>query len=196
MPNVNTIARLVGGNSPAQGGNAIPSIVPTGTSAFVVLNQLAAAAILPVGNAASQPAGAQTYGSGFDGFPFKLRVAWKVTTKAACNVTVAIQLAAATATTYTVGNVVATTGAVSNGTGSFNGWLEATILWDSTYGKLAGNYQGQTGATSPAIVDLTTITNAVAVATQNLLNFVIAVTFSDTTTGTTMTITEFVADQL
>lgn len=196
MPNANVISRLVGAASPAQGKGAIPPSVPASGSAYVVTDQTAGAALLTVGNVNAQPAGAQTYGSGFDGFPFKLRVCWKVTTKAACNVTVAITLAATTATTYTSGNVVATTGAVSNGTGSFNGWLEAIILWDSTSQKLQGYYSGYTGATSPAIVDITTITNNVAVATQNLLNFVVALTLSDQTAGTTVTITEFVAESL
>lgn len=196
MPNTNTIGRLQGGGSPIQGVNAIPAVVPTGTSAFIVTNQAATAAFLSVGNVGAQPTGAQTYGSGFDGFPFRLRVAWKVTTKASCNVTVAVVQASTATTTYTSGNVVMTTGAVANNTGSFNGFLEGTFLWDSTQQKISGYYMGNVGATTPAIIDLTTATNAVSVTAQSSLNFQIAATFSDTTTGTTMTITEFVAEQL
>lgn len=196
MANQNTIARLVGGNSPIQGVNAIPSVVPTGTSAFIALNQAATAAVLQVGDVGAQPTGAQTYGSGFDGFPFKLRVAWKVTTKASCNLTVAIVANSTSSTTYASGNVIATTGAVANNTGSFNGWLETTVLWDSTYGKLTSVYQGEVGASTPAIVGLTTGTNAVAITTQAGLLFSLAFTFSDTTAGTTLTVTEFVADQV
>jgi hypothetical protein len=196
MPNQNTIARLVGGNSPIQGVNAIPSVVPTGTSAFIVLNQAATAAVLAVGDVGAQPTGAQTYGSGFDGIPFKLRVAWKVTTKAACNVTVAIVLNATSSTTYASGNVIATTGAKDNGTGSYNGWLEAIVLWDSTYGKVTASYWGESGGATPAVVAYTTGTNAVALTAQSGLLFSLAATFSDTTAGTTMTVTEFVADQL
>jgi len=196
MPNQNTIARLVGGGSPIQGVNAIPSVVPSGTSAFIVLNQAGTAAVLQVGDVGAQPTGAQTYGSGFDGFPFKLRVAWKVTTKASCNVTVAIVANSTSSTTYTAGNVIATTGAVANNTGSFNGWLEVNCLWDSTYGKITGAYQGEVGASTPAVVAYTTATNAVAITTQAGLLFSLAATFSDTTAGTTMTITEFTAEQV
>lgn len=196
MSNTNTIERLVGGNSPIQGTNAIPSVVPTGTSAFIVLNQLGNAAFLNLGNVGSQPTGAQTYGSGFDGFPFRLRVAWKVTTKASCNLTIAVVQANTATTTYTAGNVIMTTGAVANNTGSFNGFIEGTFLWDSTQQKISGYYMGNVGATTPAIIDLTTATNAVSVTAQSSLNFQIAATFSDTTTGTTLTITEFTAEQL
>ena len=194
MPNANTITRLIGAPSPAQGKMAIPPSVPASGSAYIVTDQTGSAALLQIGDSNAQPTGAQTYGSGFDGFPFKIRVAWKVTTKAACNVTVAVAVAAATATTYTVGNIVMTTGAVSNGTGNFNGFLEGQFLWDSTGQKMGGAYWGNLGATSPAIVDLTTCTNAVSVTTQAGLNFVIALTLSDQTAGTTVTITEFCAE--
>ena len=50
MPNANTISRLVGAPSPAQGVLAIPAVVPTSASAFIVLNQKATAAQLQVGN--------------------------------------------------------------------------------------------------------------------------------------------------
>jgi len=177
---------------------AIPPFVPAGTSAAIVPCQTSSttAALLQVGNSNSQPTGAQTYGSGFDGFPFKIRVAWKVTTKASCNLTIAVTVAAATATTYTSGNVVMTTGAVANNTGSFNGFLEGTFMWDSTQQKVSGVYIGNVGASTPAIVDLTTCTNAVAVTLQSSLDFVIAATFSDTTAGTTLTITEFTAESV
>jgi hypothetical protein len=196
MANANTISRLLGGNAPAQGTLAIPSVVPTGTSAFVVLNQAGGAATCQIGDSNAQPTGAQSYGSGFDGFLFKVRVAWKVTTKAANNVTVAIALAAATATTYTAGNIVATTGATSNGTISGNGFLEYVGMWDSTSLALSGSYSGFKGATTPAIIAPTIQTNNLSPANQAALVFVIAATFSDTTTGTTMTITEFSAEQV
>src|SRR5260370_41918006 len=189
MPNANTISRLVGGPSPSQGSLAIPSVVPTGTSAFIVLNQLAGAAVLTAGNAPSQPTGAQTFGSYFDGFPFKVRVSWKVTTKASNNLTIAI--VQGSTTTYAAGNVIATTGAVANNTGNYNGWLEANVLWDSTVQKLSGYYVGYTNAGTPAIVDITTLTNQVAVTSQAGLVFGIAAKFFETTNGNTMTITEF-----
>jgi len=198
MPTINVCSALYGGPAPAQGVNAIPPYVPAGSSATILPCQVSSttAAFLQVGNSNAQPTGAQTYGSGFDGFPFLLRVAWKVTTKAACNVTIAIMQAGSSTTTYTSGNVVATTGAVSNGTGSFNGFMEAKIIWDSTSQKLQGSYGGVTGATSPALITAAVITNSVAVTTQAALGFEIAATFSDQTAGTTLTITEFTAEPL
>jgi hypothetical protein len=198
MPNANTIYRLMGGGSPAQGSLAIPSFVPSGTSAAIVPCQTSSttAAWLPLGDSTAQPTGAQTYGSGFDGFCFKVRVAWKVTTKAANNVTIAIMYASSATTTYTAGNVVATTGATSNGTISGNGFLEYVGQWDSTSLALSGYYSGFKGATTPAIVAPTIQTNNLAPATQASLGFEIAATFSDTTAGTTLTITEFTAEML
>lgn len=196
MPNANVISRLVGANSPAQGKMAIPSIVPASASAAVALDQTGAAAILQVGDSNAQPTGAQTYGSGFDGFPFKVRVCWKVLTKASNNITVAIGTPGTTATTYTSGNLIATTGAVACNSGNFNGMLEAVVLWDSSTAKLCGWYQGYINATVLNSGALTTLTNAVAITAQSSLQFVIATTMSDQTAGTTMTITEFVAESL
>lgn len=194
MPNANTISRLTG--TPAgQGLNAIPTYSPTGTSATIVPSAISGqAAMVTVGNANAQPAGASTYGSGFDGFAFKVKVAWRLTTKASCNVTMAIMQASSNTTTYTSGNVIATTGATANDSGSYNGWLEAIVLWDSTYAKLAGYYIGYKNAGTPAAIAQTTITNQVAVTLQSQLNFEIAATFSDTTSGTVLTITEFTAE--
>lgn len=198
MPNMNTVSRLVGAPSPAQGKMAIPNYVPSGTSAAIVTDQTGttSAAFLQVGNSNAQPTGAQTYGSGFDGFCFKVRVAWKVTTKAANNVTIAIMQANSNTTTYTAGNVVATTGATSNGTGNFNGFLEYVGQWDSTSLALSGYYSGFKGASTPAIITPTIQTNNLSPAAQANLGFEIAATFSDTTTGTTLTITEFTAEVL
>lgn len=193
MPNANTISRIVGAPSPAQGTMVIPDYVPTGTSATVLTNQLGTAAILQVGNSNAQPTGSQGYGSGFDGFMFKVRIAWKVTTGASLNVTVAIGVPGATATTYSSGGVVATTGTQAYNSMSGNGFLEFKGMWDSTGGTVSGYYTGNVGATTPAIIDLTTATNSVAVSTQAGLQFVPIVTCS-ATTGVKFTVTEFTVE--
>lgn len=197
MPNVNTIERLVGANSPAQGSNTIPAFAPTGTSAAVVVNQLGGtnAAVLTVAGAQMLSASTTATTTGvtalnFDGFPFKLRIVGKVTTGASLNVTVAIQQGATT--TVTSGNTIATTGAVAVNSTSANFFLEATLLWDGVTGKLNGYFMGQI---NNSLVDLTLVTNAVAITAQSSLQFVPVVTVS-ATTGVTMTITEFVAETL
>lgn len=193
MPNQNTVGRLAGAPSPAQGSLVIPAFVPSGTSAAVVPCQTSSttAAVLTVGNAAGQPTGAQTYGSGFDGLTFKLAIAGKVTTKASCNVTVAIQQG--NNTTVTSGNTVCTTGAKAVNTASAGFRLEAIVNWDSTSQVLGG---WQIGQVNNSLVSAAALTNAVSVTSQANLQFVPVVTFSDTTSGTTMTITEFTAEQI
>ena len=190
MPNQNIIERLVGANTPAQGSNAIPSIVPTGTSAFVPTNQAGTAAVVSVGTTqyASGAATAPSFGVNFDGFAFKLRIAGKVTTGAACNVTVAIQTGSST--TVTAANSVATTAATAVNTTSQNFLLEAVCLWDGVSQVINGYQVGQIANTA---VTYGALTHAVSVTTQAGLVFVPVLTFS-ATTGATMTITEFVAE--
>lgn len=186
---------LIGAPSPAQGVNVIPAYSPSATTATVLTNQPGNAALLAVGTPQylSGATTAPSYVTNWDGRPFGLRVSGKVTTKASCNVTIAITVAAATATTYTSGNVVATTGAVAVNTASANFDLHCELMWDNVSQKLAGI---QTGQINNSLVTLAAITNAVSVTTQAGLQFVLAATFSDTTTGTTLTISEFEAYSL
>lgn len=190
MPNSNNIERLLGSNSPAQGVNAIPSYVPTTTSATVLTNQAGAAASLSVSGPQylSGAAAAPSFGAGYDGFTFKLRISGKVTTGAACNVTVAIMQGATT--TYTAGNVVATTAATAVNSSSNNFTLEATCLWDVVSTKLNGY---QTGQIANTLVTVAALTNSLALTTQTSLQFVPVLTVS-ATTGVTVSITEFTAE--
>lgn len=190
MPNINLIERLMGSNSPAQGVNAIPSFVPTTTSAAVVLNQPGNAAVLAVSTTQyiSGAAAAPSFGAAYDGFAFKLRLVGKVTTGASCNITVAIQQG--NNTTVTSGNNVAASSAVAVNTTSANFLLEATCLWDSVSQKISGY---QTGAVNNSLVTVAALTNAVSITTQANLTFVPVITAS-ATTGCTIAITEFVAE--
>lgn len=191
MPNANTIERLVGANTPAQGANAIPSYVPTATSATVITNQAGNAAVVTVAGAQnlSGATTAPSFGVNFDGFAFKLRIVGKVTTGASCNVTVAIQQG--NSTTVTAGNTVATTGAIAVNTASANFFLECTCLWDVVTAKIQGIINSC--QVNNTLVDDAALTNAVAVTAQSSLTFVPVITFS-ATTGATLSITEFVAE--
>ena len=193
MPNANTFSRCQGANSPAQGVNAIPAFAPSGTSAAIVLNQAGTAATVTVGQGSyisgqttSAVTGMNTIN--FDGVPFKVRVAGKVTTGASANITCAICLGSST--TYASGNVVATTGAVAVNTTSGTWWLEATMTWDSQLQKVQGL---QWGAIANSAVSTAALTNSVAATTQSALVFSLAMTTS-ATTGCVITITDFCAD--
>jgi|SRR5271167_1178987 len=194
MANTNTIARLVGANTPAQGPNAIPSIVPTVTSAFVVLNQQGNAAALTIaqGSLISAATAQPSFGTNFDGFLFKLRLMGKITTGASVNLTVAIMVG--NTTTYTAGNLVATTGALAVNTTSGNFLLECDCLWDSIaqkiYGRLNPSFISANTLVSGAL-----LTNNPAVTTQAGLVFVPVLTTS-ATTGVTISISEFTGSTL
>ena len=193
MPNVNTVSRLVGAASPAQGSLAIPLVAPSTTSAFTVTNQLGNAAVLNVG--AGNLSAPTTGGINFDGQPFKLRLLGKATTTQSCNITAAIQLA--NSTTVASSNLtVATTGALALNTASGNFLLEATVIWDSVSGKMSGFQTGVgVNQTLVAVAALTNTTNINGVATALPLQFVPVLTAS-ATAGTTISIDEFVAEAL
>ena len=188
MPNANTFEQLVGAASPAQGKKAIPAFLPgSTTSAVIVTDQTggAATANAVTGSALSAPtAGAINK----DGFPFKVRLAGRVTTTGSTNITVAI--AQGSTTTYASGNVIATSAATATNTASANFMLEAICLWDSTLQKLNGV---QYGAFNNTLIDIVALTNQVSVTTQGALQFVLAVTSSGASTAT-FYISEFAID--
>lgn len=188
MPNANTVERLVGAASPAQGTLVIPSISPSGTSAFIPTNQSGSAATLSVGNAAMLAAPA-TGGINFDGLAFKLRLVGKATTTQSCNITAAIQLGSST--TVTSGNTIATTGAKALNTASGNFMLEATVVWDSTSTKISG-FQTGVGA-DQSLISLAALTNNVTTGSLATLQFVPVLTAS-ATAGTVISINEFTAE--
>jgi hypothetical protein len=191
---MNLIERLLGSNSPAQGVNAIPSYVPTTTSATVLTNQTGAAAVLSVSGTQylSASTTAPSFGVAYDGFPFKLRITGKITTGASCNLTVAIQQG--NTTTVNASNSVATTGALAVNTTSANFQLECVCVWDGVGQKIQGAIlpSSWVNATAVAAAVLTN-SNGVSVTSQANLTFVPVLTVS-ATTGCTVTITEFVAE--
>lgn len=190
MPNVNVVEFAQG--SGGQGPYSIPAIVPASTSAFVVTNQLGSAAVLSLSNGAPSAAAVQpSYASGWDGSPFRIRIFGKVTTKASCNLTVAILCQ--TSTTYASGNVVATTGAKAVNTASGTFMLYCDVQWDSITAALQGTLGGQV---ANSLVTGAALTNSVAVTTAAGLTFCPALTFSDTTAGTELSITGFQIEEI
>jgi hypothetical protein len=193
--NANTIVRVDGANSPAQGPNVIPAYAPTTTSAAVVLNQQGNPAILTVATGAliSGPTAATTtgvVGANFDGHPFKVRLVGKITTGASCNVTTAIQLVLSPATTISSSNNIATQTSIAVNTTSANFFLEATVLWDNITQKVQGY---QTGHINNSLLAVAALSNAASVTTQGALQFIPILTVSNTT-SCTISITEFMAE--
>lgn len=198
MPNANVIARLMGADSPAQGKTAIPSFTQgTPTTAQIVTDQTAGGAFLIASTAAagaSQFSATKAGGINFDGMPFRIRVVGRVTTTGSTNITVAIMQASSATTTYTSGNVIATTQARAVNTASANFLLEATCMWDSTSTKLNG-IQHDWNGTTPTIDAEAVLTNQLAITTQSSLGFEIAVTSSTASTAT-FYFSEFVIETL
>jgi hypothetical protein len=197
MPNANVIARFVGGNTPTQGPNAVPSITLVGTTEqlFKVQSPSGTAILAPF--PPGQPLGASTapsFGAGFDGFPFKVRAAFKVTT-GGTSTCVINMYANQVGTTITSGNKVATITSQSLATASASGWLEATLIWDSIGLVLSGGQQGSFGTT--VVTGNAALTNtAISIPALSNLNFAMTATNGSSVTGTIVTLTEFCIDTL
>ena len=194
MANQNTIQLFNGAPTPAQGANYIPAYVPADSSAHILTNQPGNPATMYVGQGTLAGGTAQpSYAVQWDGKPFRLRVYGKVTCAASCSMTIAFHVG--TTSTYTAGQLAATSGSISIG-GSANStsfMLFSDILWDSVGQKLRGTLGGYVNAT---LIAAAAVTNAVAVTTQAGLTFQLAVTFSDQTAGTELTITEFTCEPI
>jgi hypothetical protein len=196
MPNANTISRFVGAGSPAQGVNVIPSITLVTTTEQLFAAQSGGTAIIfpqPVGQLLGATT-APSFGSGFDGFPFKVRAAFKCTTGGASTVIVSIY-ANQVGTTITSGNKVASITSNSVTSLPLSGWLEATLIWDSLYLKLSGGQQGAFGTT--VVTGNAALTNtAISIPALSNLNFSATATNGSSVTGTIVSITEFCIDTL
>jgi len=196
MPNASTVSRMAGANAPAQGSLVIPSLTLASNTETLFSVQSGGAAILypqPTG----QVVGASTapsFGSGYDGFPFKLRAAFKVTTGGTSTAIISIY-ANQVGTTITSGNKVATITSQSLATASASGWLEATLIWDSVGLKLSGGQQGSFGTT--VVTGNAALTNtAISIPALTNLNFSITANLGSNVSGSIFTITEFVIDEV
>lgn len=195
MPNASTVSRFVGANSPAQGGNVMPSLgFTTNTEALFTAQSGGAAIIFPQPtNMVLGAAAAPSFGSGYDGFPFKVRVTFKVTTAGTSTAIIAIY-ANQVGTTITSGNKVATITSQSLVTASASGWLEATLIWDSIGKVLSGGQQGSFGTT--VVTGNAALTNtAISIPTLANLNFSVTGNLGSAVTAT-FAVTEFVIDEV
>src|SRR5215469_4601967 len=134
MPNSNVVSRFVGANSPAQGANVIPSLTLTTNTETLFTAQAGGTAIIfpqPTGQLLGATT-APSFGSGFDGFAFKVRATFKVSNTVASSTAIISMYANQVGTTITSGNKVATITSQSLSTTSTSGYLQATLIWDST----------------------------------------------------------------
>lgn len=180
MPSANTIDRLLGAASPAQGTKAIPVTTLLTNVEKLILDQTANAAVVAV-----QPqASFATLGSQ-DLFKFVVRATFKTTTGGTSTSVVSIYKG----NTIVSGNKLASITSQSLATLSASGFLEAHLIWDSTALVLSGY---QVGAYGTTLGDIAALTNtAVACANQQALQFCITATNGSSVTGTTFTIGEF-----
>jgi len=194
MPNANTISRYVGGNSPAQGANVMPSItLVTTTEQFFPVQSGGTAILFPQPTPQVLAAtAAPSFASGFDGLPFRVRAAFKATT--AGTSTIIINLYAnQVGTTVVAGNKVATITSQSLVTASASGWLEATLIWDSIAKVLSGGQQGSFGTT--VVTGNAALSNtAISIPALANLNFALSATNGSSVVGNIVACTEFVID--
>ena len=181
MPSANTIDRLLGAPSPAQGTKAIPVTTLLTNVEKLILDQTANAAVVAV-----QPqASFATLGSQ-DLFKFVVRATFKTTTGGTSTSVVSIYLGK----TIVSGNKVCSITSQSLPTLSASGFLEAHLIWDSTALVLSGYQTGAYGTATP--LANTALTNtAIACANQQALQFCISATNGSSVTGTTFTMGEF-----
>jgi len=186
MPKQNTLNRLVGAGSPAQGSLAVPVLALASNTETLFTNQAGGVAVLYPLPPTTTLAG---FGSGFDGFPFRVRAAFKVTTGGTSTAIISIY-ANQVGTTITSGNKVATITSQSLATTSTSGYLQATLIWDSTYLKLSGGQEGAFGTT--VVTGGAALTNtAISIPAFSNLNFSVTANLGSNVSGNNFWLTEF-----
>ena len=193
MPNANVISRFQGGGSPTQGANAVPAITLVATTEQLFAVQSGGTAILspqPTGQILAATA-APSYGTGFDGFPFRVRAAFKTTTGGTSTVIINMYCNQV-GTTITAGNLIATITSQSLVTASASGYLEFYGIWDSVSKVLNGTQLGAFGTSVKSSV-VAASTNVSIPALSNL-NFSLTATNGSSVTGTIVALTEFVVE--
>lgn len=187
MPNSNIIDRIVGGatGGPQQGTKFAPAITLVTTTEKLVLDQTGNTALVY-----AMPTSAPSTNGPFDVFAFKVRATFKTTTGGSSTSVVNLYLG-----TSTSGTKIASVTSGSLATASGCGFLEATLLWDSTSTKVSGLQSGYySGGSAVSAVALTTTTGTAATAAS--LVFCISATNGSSVTGTTFTLGEFVVEAL
>lgn len=186
MPNSNVIDRLVGAGSPAQGVKAVPTITLTATTEKQFLDQTGAVATV-----SAMPQSGPSANGSFDGFAFKVRATFKVTTGGTS--TNVFKIYVGNSSTISNNTAIASVTSDSLATASSSGFLEATLIWDNTSQKLNGIQSGAYGAGS-AISAVAIANTNISIASLSKLVFSATSTNGSSVTGTTVTLTEFVVE--
>ncbi len=187
MPNVNVFERLVGANSPAQGTLVIPSLTLASNVETLFPAQVGGTAILGPPNSTAQGSStAPSFGVNIDGFPFRVRAAFKVTTGGTSTAVIAIYVGS----TIVAGNKVATITSQSLVTTSASGYLEANLIWDAVSQKISGFQVGCFGTATP-LANTALSNTAIAVTSVTGLQFVATANLGSNVAGSIFTLTEF-----
>jgi hypothetical protein len=199
MPNSNLISRYVGAGSPAQGTNIIPSLSFTTNTEALFTNQAGGVAVIypqPVGQVLGATT-APSYGSGFDGFAFKVRAVFKLTVTATSTTGIISIYANQVSTTITSGNKVATvtSQSLSGGTTTAytSGFLEAYCIWDSLGLTLSGLQTGVFGSGS-AVSSVALTNTAISIPALTNLNFSLTGNTGTGSKAAQFAITEFAVE--
>lgn len=181
MANANTVDRILGAASPAQGSKAAPAITLVTTTEKLVLDQL--------GNTATvfaMPQGQLTTQGPADLYKFIVRATFKTTTGGTSTSVVNIYVG----NTIVSGNKLCSITSPSLATASASGFLEAHCIWDSTTKVISGYQMAAYGTSTPIAV--TALANtAIAAADPTVLKFAITATNGSSVTGTTFTLGDF-----
>jgi|SRR5215831_9478664 len=181
MPNANTVDRIVGANSPAQGTKVVPTITLVTTTEKLFLDQTGATAVVSF-----LPSAAPTTGAPQDLFAFIVRATFKTTTGGTATSIINIYVG----NTIVAGNKLGSVTSQSLATASASGFLEIHCIWDSTTKVLSG-YQEAAYGTSTPIANTALANTAISVTSTSALQFCITATNGSSVTGTTVTLGEF-----
>lgn len=186
MPNSNTVDRVVGAGSPAQGVKAAPAITLVTTTEKLFLDQTGATAVVN-----AQPPAAPTTLGNLDTFAFKVRATFRALTGGTSTVVINLYLGS----TVVSGNKVASCTSQSLVTLPASGYLEAMLIWDSVTKVISGQQCGQFG-TGSAVIYAALTNTAIACTTQQGLQFCLSATNGSSVTGTVVTLGELALEVL
>jgi len=196
MPNANVVMRAVGAGTPAQGSLVIPSLLLT-TNTETLFTAQAGGPVVIAPFPPAQFAGTLGFGSGYDGFPFKVRAAFKAANTIASSTAIIAMYVNQVGTTITAGNKIGTVTSQSlSATGSAAGVLECICVYDSVSASIGGYQQGWFG--SGSLVTQAAFTGAATIAISALanLNFSLTATCGTTAKSVTFTVTEFAIETM
>lgn len=187
MPNSNVVDRITGAatGGDQQGTKVAPAITLTTTTEKQFTDQTGAVATVYF-----MPQAAIAANGPFDGFSFKVRATFKVTTGGSSTNIISIYLG--NSTTINSNAKIATITSDSKSTASTSGVLEALLIWDNTSQLLNGVQTGAYGTTAVSATALTNTNNSAT--TVGALKFSITSTNGSSVSGTVVQLGEFVVE--